>query len=301
MKRPHLKRAAGWSALALVIAAACIVPSLATRGEGDKYGGDGFVSLFNGKDLSGWKIPAGDGGHWKVVDGVIDYDAQSQATGSKDLWTEKSYGDYVLRVDWRIKETPYTNPNVPYILPDGTHARDTRGKEMKMSLPDSDSGIILRGDVRNQINIWCWPIGSGEIYGIRTNPKSPPEVRAAATPRTQADKPIGQWNRFEITARGKTLKVVLNGKTVLPEAEYPDLPTRGVNGRGDPSGPSLVLGANDLPIIGYLEAQNLGSGSSWQSLNITTGFVSGANTLDFYVSNTGGTPSGLQIQMTALP
>jgi len=50
MKRPHLKRAAGWSALALVIAAACIVPSLATRGEGDKYGGDGFVSLFNGKD-----------------------------------------------------------------------------------------------------------------------------------------------------------------------------------------------------------------------------------------------------------
>ena len=33
--------------------------------------------LFNGKDLSGWKIPAGDNGHWKVVDGVIDYDAES--------------------------------------------------------------------------------------------------------------------------------------------------------------------------------------------------------------------------------
>ena len=46
---------------------------------------EGFVSLFNGKDLTGWKIPEGDGGHWKVVDGVIDYDAQSQAKGSKDL------------------------------------------------------------------------------------------------------------------------------------------------------------------------------------------------------------------------
>src|SRR5262249_2266204 len=35
----------------------------------------GFASLFNGKDLSGWKVPEGDGGHWKVIDGVIDYDA----------------------------------------------------------------------------------------------------------------------------------------------------------------------------------------------------------------------------------
>src|SRR5262249_8379613 len=33
----------------------------------------GFVALFNGRDLSGWKVPEGDGGHWKVVDGVIDY------------------------------------------------------------------------------------------------------------------------------------------------------------------------------------------------------------------------------------
>lgn len=32
----------------------------------------GFTSLFNGKDLSGWKVPQGDGGHWKVLDGVIE-------------------------------------------------------------------------------------------------------------------------------------------------------------------------------------------------------------------------------------
>ena len=42
-----------------------------------------FASIFNGKDLTGWKIPAGDNGHWKVVDGVVDYDAASEATGDK--------------------------------------------------------------------------------------------------------------------------------------------------------------------------------------------------------------------------
>jgi hypothetical protein len=228
-----MKRIAAWTAVAVTVAAACILPALAPRkasGQGSGPAGEGFVSLFNGRDLSGWKVPAGDGGHWKVVDGVIDYDAQSQASGSKDLWTEKSYGDYVLRVDWRIKETPYVNPNVPYILPDGTHARDTRGKEMKMSLPDSDSGIILRGDVRNQINIWCWPIGSGEMYGYRMDSSLPPEVRAAVTPRHQADKPVGEWNTYEITNRGNEVTVVLNGKTVIEGARLPGMAANGAIG-----------------------------------------------------------------------
>ena len=152
---------------------------------------EGFTSLFNGKDFTGWKVPQGDNGHWKIVDGVIDYDAASEARGSKDLMSEKSFTDFTLRLDWRIKETPYTNPNVPYILPDGTHARDVTGKEMKMALPDSDSGVILRGNVRNQVNIWCWPIGSGEMYGWRMDRNQPAEVRAAVTPKTQADKPVG--------------------------------------------------------------------------------------------------------------
>ena len=47
----------------------------------------GFTSLFNGKDLTNWKIPGGDNGHWKVVNGVIDYDALSEATEDKNLWT----------------------------------------------------------------------------------------------------------------------------------------------------------------------------------------------------------------------
>jgi len=195
---------------------------------GDNEPPAGFVSLFNGHDLAGWKVPEGDGGHWKVVDGVIDYDAESQAEGrDKSLWTEREFADYVLLVDWRLKEAPYINPNVPYILPDGTHARDIQGKEMKLSLPDADSGVFLRGSGRHQINIWCWPIGSGEMYGIRMDRETPSELRAAVTPRTQADNPVGQWNHFEITVKGSDISVVLNGKTVIPGAHVPSLPPRG--------------------------------------------------------------------------
>jgi hypothetical protein len=194
---------------------------------GDNTAPPGFTALFNGRDFTGWKVPAGDNGHWKVVDGVIDYDAESEAPGDKTLWGEKEYGDFVLHVDWRIKATPYLNPNVPYILPDGTHARDVTGKEHRLALPDSDSGVFIRGDGRFQVNIWCWPIGSGEMYGLRTDPQVSPELRAAVTPHHQADKPVGQWNHYEITVRGKTVSTRLNGVTVIPGATIPDLPDRG--------------------------------------------------------------------------
>jgi hypothetical protein len=188
---------------------------------------EGFVPLFNGKDLAGWRIPDGDGGHWKVVDGVIDYDAESRASGDKALWSDREYGDFVLQMDWRLKEAPFVNKSIPYILPDGTHAKDVHGKELKLPLPDADSGVYLRGDGRFQANIWCWPIGSGELFSIRTDPKTSPELRAAATPSTQADKAVGEWNHFEITVKGKTVKVDLNGKTVISGATIPDLPARG--------------------------------------------------------------------------
>lgn len=187
----------------------------------------GFTSLFNGRDFQNWKVPQGDNGHWKIVDGVIDYDAQSEATGSKDLWTEKEYGDFTLRVDWRIKETPYLNPRVPIIMPDGTHKLDASGQEIKITVPDSDSGILLRGEGKSQVNIWCWPVGSGEVYGYRMDKNMPPAVRAGVTPKVLADKNIGEWNTFEITVRGDRLTVVLNGQTVIENAQLPGIPSRG--------------------------------------------------------------------------
>jgi hypothetical protein len=186
-----------------------------------------FVSIFNGKDLTGWKIPAGDNGHWKVVEGVIDYDAASEATGDKSLWSEKSYGDFILRVDWRIKETPYTNPNVHMIRHDGTHKKDASGRDIRIPVPDSDSGIYLRGESKAQVNIWNWPIGSGEVYGYRTDEKMPAAVRAGVTPSKHADRHIGEWNTFEITMRGSRLTVVLNGETVISNAELPGVPATG--------------------------------------------------------------------------
>jgi hypothetical protein len=188
---------------------------------------EGFITLFDGKNLSQWIIPEGDNGHWKVLDGVIDYDARSEAPGNKNLVSKGQYGNFVLKLEWRIKETPFENPNVFYILPDGTHARDITGKELKLKLPDSDSGVYLRGNGKSQVNIWCWPIGSGEVYGYRMDRKMPASVRAGVTPRTQADKPVGEWNEFEITLKGDRLTVVLNGKTVLENAELPGMPDRG--------------------------------------------------------------------------
>jgi 3-keto-disaccharide hydrolase len=187
----------------------------------------GFTSLFNGKDLAGWKIPAGDNGHWKVVDGVIDYDAESEATGEKSLFSEKEYGDFVLRLEWRIKATPYVNPNVPIILSTGLHKKDADGKEIRLSVPDSDSGVYLRGSSKAQVNIWGWPVGSGEVYGYRTDEKMPPAIRAGVTPRRNADRDIGAWNAFEITLRGDRLTVVLNGEEVLSNAQLPGIPPRG--------------------------------------------------------------------------
>src|SRR5687768_7603137 len=161
-----------------------------------------FTPLFNGRDFDGWKVPVGDNGHWKIVDGVIDYDAQSEAAGDKNLWTVREFGDFTVKVDWRIKETPYLNTRVPIIKPDGSHKKDASGKEIVTSVPDSDSGIFLRGDQKSQVNIWCWPVGSGEVYGYRMDRAVPAEVRAGVTPKLHADNDIGEWNRFEITMRG---------------------------------------------------------------------------------------------------
>lgn len=187
---------------------------------------DGFVSLFNGKDLSDWVIPEGDNGHWKVLDGVIDYDAQSEAKGDRNLWTAKEYGDFELRIDWRIKETTGFY-DVPYVLPDGSYVKDEEGKKITHPMPNADSGIYLRGESKYQLNIWCWPIGSGEVYGIRNNEKNSPEVRAGVTPNRKADHPIGEWNTFVITMKGDRLTVELNGHVVIENALLPDVPEKG--------------------------------------------------------------------------
>jgi hypothetical protein len=181
---------------------------------------EGFVSLFNGRDLSGWKVPAGDNGHWKVEGGVIDYDARSEARQDKHLWTEKEYQDFVLRIDWRLKTAPFQYKG-HIILPDGSEKLDETGKPIIVEFPDADSGILLRGGP--QVNIWCWPVGSGELWSIRRNQSLPPALRAAATPKVHADRNIGQWNTFEITLVGEQVTIMLNGQLVIDRASLPGI------------------------------------------------------------------------------
>jgi 3-keto-disaccharide hydrolase len=208
--------------LPLLVASLLVVLSFGPRLQAQTPAG--FVSLFNGRDLAGWKIPEGDNGHWKVVEGVIDYDARSESSGQKHLFTEKQYRDFVLRIDWRLKSAPFQYKG-SIILPDGSEKLDETGKPIVIEFPDADSGILLRGGP--QVNIWCWPAGSGELWSVRRNKSLPPETRAAATPKLHADRNIGEWNTFEITLVGQRVTVVLNGHKVIENAHVPDVPASG--------------------------------------------------------------------------
>lgn len=194
---------------------------------------DGFVPLLNGKDLAGWKAGKEHEGHWVVKDGVLHYDAKGP-----DLWTEKSYANFILKADFRFPGTP-VEKDAPVILPDGSVSNKTE------KVRDAgDSGIFLRGQQKSQVNLWCWPIGSGEIYGYRTDGKLPPEVRAAATPKLRADKPPGLWNHLVITMRGEALTVVLNDQTVIDQARLPGIPAKGPIGLQHPGKPLTP----DMPV-----------------------------------------------------
>jgi hypothetical protein len=198
---------------------------------------EGFRPLFNGLDLTGWKNEPGHKGHWNPDGFAIRYDGKSEAPGeAKHLWTEKEYGDFVFMCDWRFPAKPKKLKR-PVILPTGDVAKED-GKLKEVEIDDAgDSGIYLRGNDKSQVNIWCWPVGSGEVYGYRTDPRMPAEVRAGVTPKKNADKPIGQWNRMIVTMKGDRLTVDVNGQRVIENAQLPGVPKSGklaLQHHGDP-------------------------------------------------------------------
>lgn len=185
----------------------------------------GYTSLFNGKDLSGWKTPEGDKGHWSVIDGVIDYDARSEASDDKNLWSEGEYQDFILHVEWRFKGYGDHLFPLPTILPDGSYVKNADGSIYEPLGPNSDSGILLKGV--GQTNLWCWSVGSGELWSIRNNQDLPAEARAAAVPSENADRPVGQWNSFDVVVKGDRITVVNNGIIVINDALFPGLDVSG--------------------------------------------------------------------------
>jgi len=161
----------------------------------------GFRPLFTGRDLSGWKADEEARKHWIVEDGILKFDGKGPT-----LWTQEAFGDFILKVDWRLPKP-------------------------------GDSGVFLRGSSKAQVNIWCRDMGSGEVWGYRTDGKMPEEVRKACTPSRKADKPVGQWNTFVITMKADRLTVVLNGQEVISQAALPGVPKTGsiaLQRHGDP-------------------------------------------------------------------
>lgn len=166
--------------------------------------GVGFVSIFNGNDLSGWKglvenpiarakmkpaqlakaqekadeLARRD---WKVEDGCLVF----EASGYDNLCTDKAYGDFEMYIDWML---------------------DPAG-------PEADAGIYLRGTP--QVQIWDTArvnvgaqVGSGGLYNNQTNPSKPSKV---------ADNKLGEWNNFYIKMVGDRVTVVLNGEKVVDD------------------------------------------------------------------------------------
>ena len=183
---------------------------------------EGFRTLYDGVSLAGWREDPELEGHWTPRDSVLGYDGKGG-----DLWTTEEYGDFELIVDWRWTADPVEHA-LPLIAANGDALIDSSGNPRTKSVPDAgDSGIYLRGNSKSQVNIWCWPIGSGEVYGYRTDASQSAEVRAGVTPRVAADAPIGEWNRLRIRMQGDRLTVHLNGQLVLDRAQLPGVPARG--------------------------------------------------------------------------
>jgi hypothetical protein len=128
---------------------------------------EGFVPLFNGKDLTGWKASKG----WSVADGVLVFDGKGTS-----LTSEKEFRNFILHVDWKI----------------------TKG---------GDSGVFPRGVA--QVQIWDNPEGSGGLWNQK--------IKAIK----KADKPIGEWNHFEIRVEKDVITVLLNGEVVVDK--YPEM------------------------------------------------------------------------------
>lgn len=191
--------------------------------------GKGYKQLYNGNDLREWKVNPGSEGHWVPQGWILSYDGKSETEGpnAKDLWTKKEFRNFHLIIDWRQPAKTAIKEH-PVILPNGSYAMSNDGEQITVPVNDAgDSGIYLRGSTKSQINIWNWPIGSGEIYGYRTDSEMPPSVRRNSTPIQFADNPPGQWNRFEITVIDDWVTCILNGKLVIEEAKLPDIPKKG--------------------------------------------------------------------------
>ena len=146
------------------------------------HAGDGFVSLFNGKDLTGW---AGATTNYEVVDGAIRCKAGTGGT----LHTKDEYGDFVARLEFRLP--PGGNNGLAIRYPG---SGDTAYVGMcELQVLDSEHPKYAKLDVRQY---------HGSVYGV------------AAAERGYL-RPTGEWNEQQVTVKGSRITVELNGSVIL--------------------------------------------------------------------------------------
>ncbi len=170
---------------------------------------DGFVKLFNGKDLTGWQTT----GNWLAEeDGVLAIIPRKGEKGwqrySAYLWTERKYGDFILDLEFKYKKGG--NSGVFVRVKDRKDPVDT-GIEVQILDSYGKKGKLTHHD-------------NGGV--IRT-----------VGPSKNMSKPAGEWNRMIITCKGPNLKVNLNGEQIvdvnLKESPVKDRPLVGYIGLQD--------------------------------------------------------------------
>lgn len=157
----------------------------------------GFTSLFDGQSLRGWQLMGKRGEGYGVKDGNI-YCARG---GGGNLYAEKEYADFVFRFEFKME--PGSNNGVGIRAPLEGGA-STLGMEIQIL----EEGAALAGK-------WG-PLRETQFHG---------SVYDVIPAKKGALKKPGEWNSEEITAQGRTIKVVLNGVTIL-DANLNDVTNR---------------------------------------------------------------------------
>ena len=197
-----------------VIATFCCLAVAAVSSGSD----DGFVKLFNGKDLTGWKAYLDKGADpaktWSISDGVIHCKGQPMGY----LLTDKEYGDYVLRLQWRWPGKPgnsgvFLHVSGPdQIWPKGVEAQlqaDQAGDfwlvdGFKLDIPESQH------DPRSGRHY----LRKGETWKKQGAKDAKGNDRFEAVRNPAVEKPLGEWNQYEITCKGDEVRLVINGQLV---------------------------------------------------------------------------------------
>jgi hypothetical protein len=145
---------------------------------------DGFTPLFDGKSTAGWTVVGARPDGWSVADGVLSTDKP----GAGWLCTDKTYGDFVLKLEFRVPKGG--NSGVFLRSP---RQGDPAYTGMEIQILDDDA------DIYKDLKPFQY---CGSLYGIE------------ATKRGHT-KPAGEWNAMEIAAEGRKITVKLNGTTVV--------------------------------------------------------------------------------------